>query len=155
MIITWSKRNRICQNHPQSTDLKWSWGFTSPMTQTHHLPGEKNGPTEAQTAQLHTSPRWYRSLRIAPVRWWCPGEVDVDKGWTRNIHYMYSVYIYIIISQYIYNYTYIILWKQTITFGIAWACLNAMEPKSWSKLLLLWEINGGGNFEKHTHLTGA
>jgi hypothetical protein len=27
-------------------------------------------------------------LRIAPVRWWCPGEVDVDKGWTitRNIH---------------------------------------------------------------------
>ena len=43
---------------------------------------------------------------------------------------MYSVYIYIIISQYIYNYTYIILWKQTITFGIAWACLNAMEPKS-------------------------
>jgi hypothetical protein len=43
-------------------------------------------------------------LRIAPVRWWCPGEVDVDKGWTRNIHNkkIYIVYIYIIISQYMY-----------------------------------------------------
>jgi len=79
MIITWSKRNRICQNHPQSTDLKWS--PPSPR-------GKKRPSPEAQTAQLHTSPRWYRSLRIAPVRWWCPGEVDVDKGWTitRNIH---------------------------------------------------------------------